>query len=155
MRPISLRGLSLLCVVVITASMKLSGEIFKVRHSPYAVSKFEFGKPSKQGENGWEHLWLYLRKPGIYRKFSKISYWYWLKVHSLVIIVIFLLFFVRLTVQFLWSVKLSWLESVEWEERVKLNRFFCKHWPKLLPKIITWSAIEVQESCLKSFQKSA
>ena len=40
MRPISLGGPFLLCVGVITASMKLSGEIFAVRHSPYAVSKF-------------------------------------------------------------------------------------------------------------------
>ena len=41
---------------VIMASMKLSGEIFAVRHSPYAVSKFELGMPSERGENGWEHF---------------------------------------------------------------------------------------------------
>ena len=56
MRPISLGGPFLLCVDVITASTKLSGEIFAVRHSPYAVSKFEFRRPSERGENGWEHF---------------------------------------------------------------------------------------------------
>ena len=40
------------CVGVITASMKLSSEIFAVRHSPYAVSKFELRRPSEDGENG-------------------------------------------------------------------------------------------------------
>ena len=29
------------------ASMKLSGEIFSVQHSPYSVSKFELGRPSE------------------------------------------------------------------------------------------------------------
>ena len=45
-----------LCVGVIRASTKLSGEIFAVRHSPYAVSKFELRRPSERGENGWEHF---------------------------------------------------------------------------------------------------
>ena len=49
---------SFLCVAVITASMKLSGEIFTVRHSPCAVSKFELGRPSERGENGWEHFFV-------------------------------------------------------------------------------------------------
>ena len=54
MRPISLGGPFLLCVGVIMASMKLSGEIFAVWHSPYAVSKFELHRPSERGENGWK-----------------------------------------------------------------------------------------------------
>ena len=45
-----------LCVGVITASTKLSGEIFAVQHSPYAVSKFDLHRPSERGENGWEHF---------------------------------------------------------------------------------------------------
>ena len=49
-------NLLFLCLAVITASMKLSGEIFAVQHSPYAVSKFELGRPSERGENGWEHF---------------------------------------------------------------------------------------------------
>ena len=57
MWPISLRGPSFVCVAVITASMKLSGKIFTVQHSPYPVSKFELGKRSERGENGWEHFW--------------------------------------------------------------------------------------------------
>ena len=56
MRPISLGGPFLLCVGVITASTKLSSEIFAVRHSLYAVSKFELCRPSERGENGWEHF---------------------------------------------------------------------------------------------------
>ena len=48
--------LSFLCVVIITASTKLSGEIFVVRHSPCAVSKFEHGRPSECEEIGWEHF---------------------------------------------------------------------------------------------------
>ena len=58
MRPISSGGPSFVCVAVITASMKLSGEIFAVQHSPYPVSKFELGRPSKHGENGWEHFFV-------------------------------------------------------------------------------------------------
>ena len=52
MPPISLREPNLLCVVILTASMELhvSGEIFAVRHSPYAVSKFELGRPSEHGK---------------------------------------------------------------------------------------------------------
>ena len=45
-----------MCVGIITASTKLSGEIFAVQHSPYAVSKFELRRPSERGENGWEHF---------------------------------------------------------------------------------------------------
>ena len=45
MRPILSGGPSFLCVAVITASMKLSGKIFTVQHSPYLVSKFELGRP--------------------------------------------------------------------------------------------------------------
>ena len=56
MRPISLGGPFLVCVGIITASMKLSGGIFAVRHNPYAVSKFEPRRPSEHGENGWEHF---------------------------------------------------------------------------------------------------
>ena len=41
----------------VTASTKLSSEIFAVRHSPYAVSKFELRRPSERGENGWEHFY--------------------------------------------------------------------------------------------------
>ena len=58
MRPISSRGSFFLNVVVISASMKLSAEIFAVQHSPYPVSKFELGRPSKHGENGWEHFFV-------------------------------------------------------------------------------------------------
>ena len=53
MQPILLGG-PLFCVIVIMASMKLSGEIFAVRHSLYAVNKFELGRPSEHKENGWE-----------------------------------------------------------------------------------------------------
>ena len=56
MRPISLGGPFFLCVGVITASTKLSGEIFAVQRSPYAVSKFDLRRPSECGENGWEHF---------------------------------------------------------------------------------------------------
>ena len=56
MRPISLGRHSFVCVAVITASTELSGEIFAVQHSPYAVSKFELRRPSERGENGWEHF---------------------------------------------------------------------------------------------------
>ena len=56
MRPISLGGPFLLCVDVMTTSTKLSAEIFAVRHSPYAVSKFELFRPSEHEENGWEHF---------------------------------------------------------------------------------------------------
>ena len=56
MRPILLGWPFFLCVGIITASTKLSGEIFAVRHSPYAVSKFELRRPSERGENGWEHF---------------------------------------------------------------------------------------------------
>ena len=59
MRPISSGGPSFVCVAVITASMKLSGEIFAVQHSPCAVSKFELGRPSERGENGWEHVFSF------------------------------------------------------------------------------------------------
>ena len=58
MQPILPGGPSLLRVVVITAFTKLSGEIFTVRYSPYAVSKFEFGRPSERGENGWKHFFV-------------------------------------------------------------------------------------------------
>ena len=58
MWPISLGGPFFLCVGVITASTKLSGEIFAVRHSPYVVSKFELRRPSERGENGWEHFFM-------------------------------------------------------------------------------------------------
>ena len=34
--------------------MVLSGEIFALQHSLYAVSEFELGTPSERGENGWE-----------------------------------------------------------------------------------------------------
>ena len=47
MRPLLLGGPFFLCVGIITASTKLSGEIFADRHSPYAVSKFELRRPSK------------------------------------------------------------------------------------------------------------
>ena len=36
--------------------MELFSEILAVRHSPYAVSKFELGCPSEHGKNGWEHF---------------------------------------------------------------------------------------------------
>ena len=36
--------------------MELSGEIFALRHSLYALSEFELGRPSERGENGWEHF---------------------------------------------------------------------------------------------------
>ena len=42
----------------LSASMELSGEIFAVRHSPYPVSKFELGRPSECGENGWERFFV-------------------------------------------------------------------------------------------------
>ena len=54
MQPISLGGPSLFCVVTIMSSMKLSGEIFAVQQSRYAVSKFELRRPSEHGENCWE-----------------------------------------------------------------------------------------------------
>ena len=54
--PISSQEPSLLCVVIITASIKLSYEIFTVYHSPYSVSKFK-PRPSECGENGWKHFW--------------------------------------------------------------------------------------------------
>ena len=63
MWPISLGGPFLLCVGVIMASTKLSGEIFAVRHSPYAVSKFELRRPSERRENGWE---LFLQQQEYY-----------------------------------------------------------------------------------------
>ena len=56
--PFHPRGPSLLCVAVITASMKLSGEICAVQHGSYAVNKFELGRPSERGENGWEHFFV-------------------------------------------------------------------------------------------------
>ena len=56
--PFRPREPSFLCLAVITASMKLSGEIFAVQHSSYAVSKFELGRPSERGENGWEHFFV-------------------------------------------------------------------------------------------------
>ena len=37
-------------------SIELSGEIFAVWHSSYAVSKFKPCRPSERGENGWEHF---------------------------------------------------------------------------------------------------
>ena len=46
------------CVAIILASMKLSGEIFAVQRTSYAVSKFELGRPSECGENGWEHFFV-------------------------------------------------------------------------------------------------
>ena len=57
MRPISSGG-PFVSVTVITASRKLSGEIFAVQHSPYVVSKFEFRRPSERRENGWEHFFV-------------------------------------------------------------------------------------------------
>ena len=52
MRPISLEGSSLLCVIIITAFTKLSSETFTVQHNPYAVSNFELSRgPSECGEN--------------------------------------------------------------------------------------------------------
>ena len=57
MWPILSRGPSLLCVVI-SASMKLSSEIFALQYSPYAVSKFEISRPTKRGENGWEHIFV-------------------------------------------------------------------------------------------------
>ena len=36
--------------------MELSGEIFALRHSLYALSEFELDRPSERGENGWEHF---------------------------------------------------------------------------------------------------
>ena len=56
MRPILLGGPFLRYVVAITASTKLSGEIFAVQQSPYAVSKFDLDRPSEHGENSWEHF---------------------------------------------------------------------------------------------------
>ena len=53
MWPISLRGLSFFCVAIIMASMKLSSEIFAVRHSPYPVSKFKLGRPSARAQRKW------------------------------------------------------------------------------------------------------
>ena len=58
MQPISSRGPSFLSVAIISASMKLSAEIFAVWHSPYPVSKFELGRPSERRENGWEHFFV-------------------------------------------------------------------------------------------------
>ena len=49
-------------VVVKTACTKLSGKIFAVRHSPYPLSKFELGRPSECGENGWEHAFFMTNK---------------------------------------------------------------------------------------------
>ena len=36
------------------ASTELSGNT--VKHSPYAVSNFELGRPCEHRENGWEHF---------------------------------------------------------------------------------------------------
>ena len=59
MRPISSpRGPSFLCVAIIMAFMKLSGKIFAVQHSSYAVSKSELSRPSEHGENDWEHFFV-------------------------------------------------------------------------------------------------
>ena len=58
MRPISSEGPSFVCVTVITASTELSGEIFSVQHSTYAVSKFELRRPSERRENGWEYFFV-------------------------------------------------------------------------------------------------
>ena len=52
----ALSGASFRCGVVIPASTELSGEIFALQDSLYAVSKFELGRPSERGENGWEHF---------------------------------------------------------------------------------------------------
>ena len=35
-----------------------ASEIFAVRHSPYPASKFELGRPSEHGENGWNTFWM-------------------------------------------------------------------------------------------------
>ena len=55
-------GPSLVCVVVIMACTKLSDKIFAVQHSPYAVSKFELGRPSEQRKNGWKQFFLTNKK---------------------------------------------------------------------------------------------
>lgn len=51
MQPL-LRTFFSLHIVVITASTKLTGEIFRVQHSLYAASKIELGRPSVCGKNG-------------------------------------------------------------------------------------------------------
>ena len=56
MRSILSREPSLLYVVVIMPSTELSGEIFAVLRSLYAVRKFDLGRPSERGENGWEYF---------------------------------------------------------------------------------------------------
>ena len=56
MRLISLTEPFLLCVVIITAFMELPDKMFPVRHSPYAMSKFELSRPSEHRENGWKHF---------------------------------------------------------------------------------------------------
>ena len=50
------RGPSPLYVIIITASTEISGKIFSVQHSSYAMSKFELGRPSESGKNGWEQF---------------------------------------------------------------------------------------------------
>ena len=72
MQPISLRGPSFFCVVIITACMKLSSEIFAVWHSPYPVNKFELSRPSEHKENGWEHFFLWWTRTWIWKKTMKI-----------------------------------------------------------------------------------
>ena len=54
--PFRPREPSFLCIAVIMASMKLTGEIFAVRHRPYLMSEFELCRPSDCRENGWEHF---------------------------------------------------------------------------------------------------
>ena len=55
MEPILLCGPSLLCIVVITASMKR--DIRSLAYVvPTHVSKFELSRPSEHGENGWKHF---------------------------------------------------------------------------------------------------
>ena len=55
--------------------MKLSGEIFAVWHSFYAVSKFELDRPRERGENNWEHFFVmneYKKKKNMNMKYTKI-----------------------------------------------------------------------------------
>ena len=70
------RGPSVLCVTVITASMKLSSEIFAVRHSPYPVSKFELGRPNEHGEHFFE-CFLWQTRTWIWKKTQWKGHYTW------------------------------------------------------------------------------
>ena len=96
--------------------------------------------PRSAHENGWlktanvstfcnssipltfnNNMWLiYLSKPGIYRKFELLVC---VKNAFIADYSEILIFYVWLTVQFFWSVKHTWLQSVKQKKCVKLNLY--------------------------------